>query len=117
MAEDGGGEGTLDGNRRVARGVLGAETALCRTLLGGAGREIDRAPNDVAAARGRAYVVRHRVERSTSRAVDAFNRAFGPRPVVADGRLAQRVADVILYVRQQHGDRDLAELGALVDDR
>ena len=109
--------GTLDEHQLVARGVSRAETALCRTLLGDAGREIDRAPNDVAAARRRAYVVRHLVERSTSRTVDAFNRAFGPRPVVADGRLAQRVADVILYVRQQHGDRDLAELGALVDDR
>lgn len=106
---------SLDEHQLVARGALRAESALCRTLLSDAGREIDRSPGDAAAARRRAYVLRHLVERSTSRTVDAFSRAFGPRPFVADGHLAQRVADVTLYVRQQHGDRDLAELGALPD--
>lgn len=102
-----------DAHQLVARGVLRAERALCRTLLREAGQDIDQRQGDSAAAQRRAYVVRHLVERSAARTVDAFGRAFGPRPFATDGRLAQRVADVTLYVRQQHGDRDLAELGAL----
>ena len=102
-----------DQHQLVARGVLRAEAALCQTLLRDAGRDIDDHPTDQVAARRRAYVVRHLVERSATRSVDAFSRAFGPRPFVFDGHLAQRVSDLMLYVRQQHGDRELAELGGL----
>ena len=91
-----------DQHQLVARGVLRAEAALCQTLLRDAGRDIDDHPTDQVAARRRAYVVRHLVERSATRSVDAFSRAFGPRPFVSDGHLAQRVSDLMLYVRQQH---------------
>ena len=104
-----------DEHQLVARGALRAESALCRTLLRDAGNRIDEHPTDRASARRRAYVVRHLVERSATRSVDEFSRAFGPRPFVADAHLAQRVTDLMLYVRQQHGDRDLAELGAFQD--
>lgn len=41
-------------------------------------------------------------------------RALGPLPLVADEGHARRVADLQVYVRQHHGDRDLARLGAAV---
>ena len=40
--------------------------------------------------------------------------ALGPTPLAFDAEHAARVADLGLYVRQHHGERDLAELGRLV---
>lgn len=41
-------------------------------------------------------------------------RALGPAPLATDEAHAARVADLTLYVRQHHGDRDLARTGALL---
>lgn len=40
-------------------------------------------------------------------------RALGPAPLAMDPEHAQRVADLTLYVRQHHGERDAAALGSL----
>ncbi len=101
-------------HRQVALGELIAERHLLHALLEDAGRRADRAPTDVAAARRTAYSARYLVERSTARVIDSFERAFGPRPLVSNPELNQRIADVRLYTRQHHGDRDLAELGGTV---
>ncbi|MEW1836291.1 acyl-CoA dehydrogenase family protein [Microbacterium sp. NPDC079995] len=39
-------------------------------------------------------------------------RALGPLPLVADETHARRVADLEIYLRQHHGERDLARIGA-----
>jgi hypothetical protein len=41
-------------------------------------------------------------------------RALGAGPLAHDGAHAQRVADLSVYVRQHHGERDLAALGDLL---
>ncbi|MFK5583105.1 acyl-CoA dehydrogenase [Serinicoccus sp. LYQ131] len=41
-------------------------------------------------------------------------RALGPAPLATDEAHAARVADLTLYVRQHHGERDLARTGALL---
>ena len=40
--------------------------------------------------------------------------ALGPAPLTADEDHARRVADLTVYVRQHHAERDLAALGSLV---
>lgn len=40
--------------------------------------------------------------------------ALGPAPLAFDAEYAARVADLSLYVRQHHGERDLVSLGAAV---
>lgn len=40
--------------------------------------------------------------------------ALGPAPLAFDEEYARRVADLEIYVRQHHAERDLATLGALV---
>lgn len=107
-----------DPHRLAALGALRAEVHLLGALLEDAGRRTDRelaGPEaaDAAPARRRAYAVRHLVERSTARLADRFGRAFGPRPYVSDAAIARRAADLHLYTRQEHGERDLARLGAL----
>lgn len=44
---------------------------------------------------------------------DRFSQAFGPRPFVTDTGVAQRIADLHLYLRQHHAEHDLALLASL----
>jgi len=41
-------------------------------------------------------------------------RALGPAPLTSDEEHARRVADLGIYVRQHHGERDVARLGSLL---
>ena len=49
-------------------------------------------------------------------AVARCGRALGPAPLAFDEEHARRVADLQLYVRQHHAERDLATLGRLLID-
>ena len=64
-----------------------------------------------------AQTVRSRVRRS----VDAVRRrvvaTIGPAPLTSDPAVAARVADLELYVLQDHGERDLARIGRKVLER
>lgn len=42
------------------------------------------------------------------------DRALGPAPLTADEQHARRTADLRIYLRQHHGERDLARLGRLL---
>jgi hypothetical protein len=59
-----------------------------------------------------------RVRSVVADAVEAVLRqvghALGPAPLAFDDAHARRVADLELYVRQHHGERDLAALGRAV---
>jgi alkylation response protein AidB-like acyl-CoA dehydrogenase len=95
---------------------LGAMTAAARGLravLASAASEIDEdgphGPSPDGAVR--ALAVRHLVERWCSEIVDRAGRALGPRPLVHDPAHARRIAELGLYVRQDHAERDLEALG------
>lgn len=92
------------GELDTIRWMLGA-------VLERAGREIDRQPGDRADAHRRALRVRHLVERAASAAVDVATRLLGPRVMIQDSWMIRRIAEVQLYVRQHHAERDLAALG------
>ena len=53
------------------------------------------------------------VEQTVRDVVDRVGRALGAGPLAQDARHGQRVADLGLYVRQSHAERDLEELGRL----
>ncbi len=61
-----------------------------------------------------------RVRATVARAVDEVlaraGRALGPAPLALDAAHAKRVADLQLYVRQHHAERDLASLGRALAD-
>lgn len=99
--------------RLRARGAMRAEAAGILALLRWAADETDRSFDDQPEAHYRAIAVRSLIERSCTHIVDEFGRAWGPRPFVTEATTAQRVADLQLYVRQHHGDADLAALGSL----
>ena len=100
-----------DPHRRAHLGAMRSSTWAMRSLLEAAGRQIDESPNELEPARMRSYAVRSTIERLAADMLDRFGRAFGPRPFVHDGPASQRWSDTHLYLRQHHGERDLAEAG------
>jgi len=61
--------------------------------------------------------LRAAVERAVREVVDRGPRIVGPGPLSRDADLAGALADLALYVRQHHGERDHAALGEQVVDR
>jgi alkylation response protein AidB-like acyl-CoA dehydrogenase len=99
---------------------IGALVAIgweLEAVLDRAGDEIDDEPDDDAAAIRRARILRHLVDRAASEVIERFGRALGPRPLVRDSEVVRRIAEVQLYVRQCHAERDLDALGAAETDR
>ncbi|AZG46860.1 acyl-CoA dehydrogenase family protein [Gordonia insulae] len=99
---------------------LGAVDALLAqggALLEQAAVTIDADPTDEAAARHLAFRVRWSVEQIATAVVDRVNRALGPGPLVHDRAHAQAVADLTVYLRQSHADRDLVTIGRLAAEQ
>jgi len=96
---------------------LGAVVATCETMrriLDGAAGEIDDSSGgDDHAGHWRALVVRHVVEQGCQDVLERVGRAGGTSPLVFDRAHARRAADLMVYLRQQHAERDLAELGQM----
>jgi hypothetical protein len=97
---------------------LGAVDIALRTAklaLDTAAGEIDADPDD---RRGggalRALRVRALVEATATEVMLRVGRALGAGPLGHDEAHSRRVADLTVYLRQHHGERDLAEIGALV---
>jgi hypothetical protein len=95
-------------------GIVDAALYASAAALACGARELDAgraggAAGDVLALRVRA-VVADTVERTLRQ----VGHALGPAPLAFDEEHARRVADLELYVRQHHAERDLARLGAAV---
>jgi hypothetical protein len=61
-----------------------------------------------------AGLVRGTVERNATEVMDRVGRALGPGPLALDRRHGCLVADLTVYVRQHHGERDLEQMGRRV---
>lgn len=55
--------------------------------------------------------VRTIVAHAAEQALRSSDHALGPAPLVGDAAHARRVADLGLYLRQHHGERDTARIG------
>ncbi|GAB2470584.1 acyl-CoA dehydrogenase [Jatrophihabitans fulvus] len=98
---------------------LGAvEVALhgARAVLADAAVDVDAGRADGAAGATLALLVRSVVADAVERVVRAAGHAMGPAPLAFDADHAARVADLELYVRQHHAERDLAALGSALLD-
>ncbi|WP_442808956.1 acyl-CoA dehydrogenase [Streptomyces sp. NBC_01218] len=100
---------------QLAAAHLGAvDVALhgAECVLRVAAAEIDADPADRGGdAALRAMRARAAVERVGALVLDHVGRALGAGPLCHDARHARRVADLTVYLRQHHADRDLAALG------
>jgi alkylation response protein AidB-like acyl-CoA dehydrogenase len=114
----GGAESLIDAaaslNRRDehSRAHVGALQAIAwglHAILDHAGREIDADPqNKSGAARTRGLKVRHLIERACTEVLDRFARATGPHLLAYDAHIVRQHQALGLYIRQCHGERDLA---------
>ncbi|KKC03103.1 acyl-CoA/acyl-ACP dehydrogenase [Mycobacterium nebraskense] len=95
-------------------GAVDAALAAGDAILATAAAQVDSDPFDrTGTAQLLARRVRTIVEHAVDEAITRTGRALGPGPLCQDGRHAQRVADLSIYIRQSHAERDLAELGRL----
>lgn len=95
---------------------LGAADALCaamRSTLRGTAHAIDDGIAGVA-LRTLAWRTRAAVERLASDVLDHAERGIGAGGLTADPAMARRAADLPIYLRQHHAERDLEALGRAV---
>lgn len=101
--------------RALHAGTVDAALYAARSALRDAAVAIDSdavADPELLALRTRAVVAD-----SAERVLHQAGHALGPAPLAFDETHAARVADLELYVRQHHGERDLAALGERVAQR
>lgn len=105
----------VDGHALAHLGAVDMALRTARSALDQAADEIDADPYD-AASRGleRALRVRAVVESAATEVLARVGRALGAGPLCRDAAHSRRVADLTIYLRQHHAERDLAQLGALL---
>ena len=95
-------------------GAVDAALAAGEAMLVSAAVAIDDDPlNSKGAAELIARRTRAVVETAVDEALTRTGRALGPVPLCQDAQHAKRVADLTVYVRQSHAERDLERLGQL----
>ncbi len=98
-------------------GAVDIALHTARAALDEAAAEIDADPSDRQdGGRRRALRVRALVEATATDIMQRVGHALGAGPLTRNEAHGRRVADLTVYLRQHHAERDLAELGALVAD-
>lgn len=96
-------------------GAVDAALHPAGLTLADAAREVDADPVDESGtARIRAMRIRAIVEAACDDVLARVGRATGAGPLGSNAEHARRVADLTVYLRQSHAERDLAELGQLL---
>lgn len=98
-------------------GAIDAALTAAQHLLDAAAAAVDGGRADGPAGALWAARVRAVVAGTVDTVLTRVGHTLGPAPLAFDAEHARRVADLQLYVRQQHAERDDAALGALVRDR
>ena len=95
-------------------GAVDVALHTARDVLARAAAEIDTDPADREhGGWRRALRVRALVEATATEVMARVGRALGAGPLCHDEAHARRVADLTVYLRQHHAEKDLAELGTL----
>jgi alkylation response protein AidB-like acyl-CoA dehydrogenase len=105
----------LDPHRAAHLGAVTSLLDAATAQLHAVARSIDLDPGDEhRMARRDAQSVRATVVACAEGVMTHTAHALGPAPLAFDAGHAQRVSDLQVFIRQHHGERDLAELGRLV---
>ncbi|PZS22285.1 MAG: acyl-CoA dehydrogenase [Pseudonocardiales bacterium] len=112
--------GGLDPHARAHLGAVDTALTAAGSVLREAAAAVDRGPDPATSdlpsmqlAQRRALRVRAVVEAAATQTIERVGRALGPRPLATDATHSRRIADLIVYLRQSHAERDLAALGDL----
>lgn len=96
-------------------GAMCAAISSMEYALAGVAERIDASPMENAMAH--ALEARHIVEQASSDVLRRFARSLGPAPLVKDVNIVRRYAELELYLRQSHAERDLESLGRVLMGR
>ena len=106
--------GSADDHLLAHLGAVDAAITAAQATLAVAADQVDGDPRnssglgELTARRARAVV-----EKAVDEVLTRTDRALGPGPLCLDEQHARAVADLTVYVRQSHAERDLAALGQL----
>ncbi|MCW2841964.1 MAG: hypothetical protein JWR55_3447 [Aeromicrobium sp.] len=103
----------LDAHGRAHLGIVRAELDGLELLLDAVARRADRDGLGTSDVERLALVVRERAAAVVETVVARVGRALGPAPLAFDAGHADRVADLQVFVRQHHAERDAERLGSL----
>lgn len=106
----------LDPHALAHLGAVDALVAAMQAHLRAAADQIDADPAGPG-ARLRGARVRAHVEAGATEVLDRVGRALGAAPLCLDPVQARRAADLPVYLRQSHAERDLAGLGELATEQ
>jgi hypothetical protein len=95
------------------QGAVDLAVQMARNALLGAAADVDQRVSGEDAA-VLALRVRSVVATAAEDVLRRVGHALGPTPLAFDERHARRVADLEIYLRQHHGERDLVALGRAV---
>lgn len=99
-------------------GAIDVALRTARVALEEAADEIDADPYDLKnAGRARSLRLKALVEAVATDVMGRVGRALGAGPLGHDAAYGRRVADLTVYLRQHHAERDLAALGAIVAEQ
>ncbi|MEW1953454.1 acyl-CoA dehydrogenase [Terrabacter sp. NPDC080008] len=95
-------------------GAVDAALWAARATLADAAQRVDDGRAEGSEGGALALRVRHVVSRAAELVLQRVGHATGPAPLALEDEHAGRVADLQLYLRQEHAERDEAALGRLV---
>lgn len=99
-------------HRQAHLGGVDVQLAQAAALLRDTARWIDLHPADDAQIP--ALRLRAAIEQTATLVIEHAGRALGAAPYCRDRRFAQHVADLPVFIRQTHAEKDLAEIGTYV---
>jgi len=95
------------------RGAVDLDLDLARLALEAAADAIDAGEAEGSAGELLAARTRAHVAGAAERVLTAVGHALGPAPLALDAAHAARVADLTVYLRQHHAERDVAALASM----
>ena len=104
--------GQQDPHRLAQLGEVTVALHASAALMREAAAAIDRAPQ--ANAMSTALTVRLSVEAAATATLHAAGKALGAGPLCKDGAIARLYADLPVFMRQSHAERDLEAVGRIV---
>ena len=108
------GSGSADEHALAHLGAVDAALTAAEAVLATAAVQVDDDPhNESGFAELTARRLRAVAETAVEQAITRTGRALGLGPLCLDGNHARRVADLTVFVRHSHAERDLAALGLL----
>lgn len=105
-----------NGHARAHLGAMVSSVCSMNAMLRWGADQIDADPDNTSGNMfPTALLVRHHIERACTDIMDRFGRTLGPRPFAFETGNARRIAELTLYIRQCHAERDLEELGSYLE--